>query len=343
MMFARDRPVSSARPRPRPGRWTCCSCSWSASAGRWRCWWRFLLVYFSVRYRRRPGEAGNPAETPSSQALEWFWTLTPLGIFMVIFVWGAEVYFGAYRPPGDAATVYVVGKQWMWKFQHPRGAARDQRAARAGRPADPLLMTSEDVIHSFFVPDFRIHMDVLPGPLHVGLVPGDPAGNVSPVLLAVLRHQPCGHDRDWWSSWSRRTTSAGCTCGPKGRWPWKGARCFSSTAASVATAPTRTPAPRCWRISSASPCVLSDGRVVEADEDYLRESIVDPSAKIVAGCENIMPTFQGPGERRGDLRADRLHPVAEAGRDAAAGRELSAARDHAAHQHRWRTSRHEHR
>ena len=121
-----------------------------------------LVVYFSVRYRRRPGEAGNPAETPSSEALEWFWTLTPLAIFLVIFVWGAEVYFGAYRPPDDAATIYVVGKQWMWKFQHPEGQREiNTLHVPVGRPIK-LLMTSEDVIHSFFVPDFRIHMDVLP-------------------------------------------------------------------------------------------------------------------------------------------------------------------------------------
>src|SRR5271166_4052551 len=80
-----------------------------------------LLVYFAVRYRRRAGEVGNPAETKSSRALELFWTFMPLAIFVVMYVWGAKVYFSAYRPPSDAATVYVVGKQWMWKFQHPEG------------------------------------------------------------------------------------------------------------------------------------------------------------------------------------------------------------------------------
>ena len=121
-----------------------------------------LLVYFSVRYRRRPGEVGNPPETPSSELLEWFWTLTPLAIFAVMFVWGAKVYFDAYRPPDDAATIYVVGKQWMWKFQHPEGQ-REINALHVpvGRPIR-LLMTSEDVIHSLFIPDFRIHMDLLP-------------------------------------------------------------------------------------------------------------------------------------------------------------------------------------
>ncbi len=81
---------------------------------------------------------------------------------MVMFVWGAKVYFGAYRPPDDAATIYVVGKQWMWKFQHPEGQREINRLhVPVGRPIR-LLMTSEDVIHSLFIPDFRIHMDLLP-------------------------------------------------------------------------------------------------------------------------------------------------------------------------------------
>ena len=81
---------------------------------------------------------------------------------MVMFVWGAKVYFDAYRPPDDAATVYVVGKQWMWKFQHPEGQREiNTLHVPVGRPIK-LLMTSEDVIHSLFIPDFRIHMDVLP-------------------------------------------------------------------------------------------------------------------------------------------------------------------------------------
>ena len=152
-----------------------------------------LLVAFSVRYRRRPDDVGNPPETPSWHALEWFWTLTPLAIFMVMFAWGSEVYFAAYHPPDAAATIYVVGKQWMWKFQHPEGQ-REINALHVpvGRPIR-LVMTSEDVIHSLFIPDFRIHMDVLPD-AYRGLVPGHAAGNLSPFLFPVLRHQPLPND-----------------------------------------------------------------------------------------------------------------------------------------------------
>ncbi len=122
-----------------------------------------LLVYFSVRYRRRPGDAAPRPNVQPPPPLEWFWTLSPLGVFLVMFVWGAIVYVRAYSAPEDSALVYVVGKQWMWKFQHPEGQREiNTLHVPVGRPVK-LLLTSEDVIHSFFVPAFRVHMDVLPG------------------------------------------------------------------------------------------------------------------------------------------------------------------------------------
>ena len=122
-----------------------------------------LLIYFCVRYRRRASDIGNPPAIHQSQALEWFWTLAPLGIFAVMFVWGGEVYFSAIEPPSDATPIYVVAKQWMWKFQHPEGQREiDTLHVPVGKPIK-LFMISEDVIHGFFVPAFRMHMDVLPG------------------------------------------------------------------------------------------------------------------------------------------------------------------------------------
>src|SRR5438105_15913683 len=122
-----------------------------------------LIIYFGIRYRRRPGDVGPPPPTHESHALEWFWTLTPLGVFLVIFVWGATIYFDTFRAPDDSTTIYVHAKQWMWKFQHPEGQREiNELHVPTGRPFK-LLLTSEDVIHSFFVPEFRVHMDVLPG------------------------------------------------------------------------------------------------------------------------------------------------------------------------------------
>src|SRR5439155_19188257 len=121
-----------------------------------------LLIYFAIRYRRRPG-APPPPRITGSTPLELAWTVTPLLIFLVFFVWGAQVYFAAYRAPDDATTIYMVGKQWMWKAQHPEGQREiNELHVPVGRPVK-IMLTSEDVIHSFFVPDFRVHMDALPG------------------------------------------------------------------------------------------------------------------------------------------------------------------------------------
>ena len=121
-----------------------------------------LLISFAIRYRRRPGNLRPPPAVPANMRLELFWTLTPLAIFMVMFVWGATIYFGAYRAPDDATVIYGIGKQWMWKFQHPEGQREiNELHVAVGQPFK-MVLTSEDVIHSFFVPDFRVHMDVLP-------------------------------------------------------------------------------------------------------------------------------------------------------------------------------------
>ncbi len=251
-----------------------------------------LLVYFSIRYRRRPGEVGNPPETPSWHALEWFWTLTPLGIFVVMFAWGAEVYFAAYHPPDDAATIYVVAKQWMWKFQHPEGQREiNMLHVPVGRPIR-LVMTSEDVIHSLFVPDFRIHMDVLPGrytsvwfqatqpgPHH--LFCSQYCGtNHAAMTGEVVVMEPADYDR-----WLHQ--------GAEGLMALEGRKVFLKyRCVSCHSADANARAPVLENLFG-QPVVLNDGSVVKADESYIRKKIINPSAQIPAGYENIMPTFQG--------------------------------------------------
>ena len=95
--------------------------------------------------------------------LEITWSVVPLGVFMVIFAWGAIIYFQERTPPRDAAEVYVVAKQWMWKLQHVEGQREiNELHVPVGRDVK-MIMTSQDVIHSFYVPAFRIKQDVLPG------------------------------------------------------------------------------------------------------------------------------------------------------------------------------------
>lgn len=252
----------------------------------------FLLIFFAVKYRRRKGETGNPPETHSSYLLEWFWTLTPLGIFAIFFVWGAVVYFNAYRAPADAPTIYVVGKQWMWKFQHPEGQREiDMLHVPLGKPVR-LLMTSEDVIHSLFIPDFRIHMDLLPErytsvwfqPTKLGmyrLFCSQYCGtNHAGMIGTVIVMEPADYEK-WLHS------SAEGSMALEGRKVFLKYRCLSCHSAD-----SEARAPVLENLFGKS-VVLNDGRVVKADEDYIRESIYYPSAKIVAGYENIMPTFKG--------------------------------------------------
>jgi cytochrome c oxidase subunit 2 len=124
-----------------------------------------LVIFCMVKYRRRsPDAVGIPATSGlKTDLLEAGWTVIPLLITLVIFVWGASVFFAMASPPGGAINVYVVGKQWMWKVQHADGQREiDELHVPVGRPVR-LIMTSEDVIHAFFVPVFRVKADVIPG------------------------------------------------------------------------------------------------------------------------------------------------------------------------------------
>jgi cytochrome c oxidase subunit II len=250
-----------------------------------------LLVSFAIYYRRRPGDVGNPPETHSSELLEWFWTLTPLLIFVSFFVMGAKVYFDTYRPPSNAATVYVVGKQWMWKFQHPEGQREiNTLHVPLGRPTR-LLLTSEDVIHSLFIPDFRIHMDLLPErytsvwfkPTRVGtyrLFCSQYCGtNHAGMTGEVTVMEPADYEK-----WLHLKAEGSMAL--QGRKVFLKYRCVSCHSAD-----NESRAPVLEDLYE-KPVILNDGRVVKADEGYIRESILYPSAKIAAGYENIMPTFK---------------------------------------------------
>jgi cytochrome c oxidase subunit 2 len=251
-----------------------------------------LLIFFCVRYRRRSGDIGNPPEVDESRLLEWFWTLAPLGIFAVLFAWGGEVYFSAYIPPADATPVYVVAKQWMWKFQHPEGQREiNTLHVPVGRPIK-LLMISEDVIHSFFVPAFRIHMDVLPqrytsvwfqatqpgeyhlfcsqycGTNHAGMV-----GRV--IVMGAAEYQN-------WLNFDAEGSLA-----LRGRQVFLQHRCLSCHSADSAA---RGPVLENLYGKSVA---LTDGGVALADDTYLRNSILHPSAQIVAGYTDVMPPFEG--------------------------------------------------
>jgi cytochrome c oxidase subunit 2 len=251
----------------------------------------FLLIFFAVKYRRRPNQ-GPPTPVQPAFALETFWTVAPLFIFLVMFVWGAQIYFDAYRPPDDATPIYMVGKQWMWKVQHPEGQ-REINAlhVEAGR-AYEIRLISEDVIHSFFVPAFRVHMDVLPGrytsvwfratkPGTYHLFCSQYCGtNHAGMIGQVFVMEPTEYQR-----WLDRRAEGSLAL--EGRKVFLKYRCLSCHSADEnARGPVLEQLYR-------RKVTLRDGRKVVADDDYIRESIYHPGAKIVAGYEDIMPTFRG--------------------------------------------------
>lgn len=252
----------------------------------------FLLIYFCARYRRRPGEIGNPPPTHQSHLLEWSWTLTPLAIFVVIYLWGSNVYVAAVSPPEDATPIYVIAKQWMWKFQHPEGQREiNTLHVPVGKPIK-LLLVSEDVIHSFFVPAFRVHMDVLPHRYTSIWFQATEAGkyhlfcsqycgtNHSQMRGEVVALKPA--DYQHWLNFNAEGSLA-----LRGRQVFLKYRCVSCHSADEnARAPV-------LENLFGKQVALSSGRVVEADSNYLRRSILEPSDQIVAGYQDIMPPFDG--------------------------------------------------
>ena len=125
----------------------------------------FLVVFFAVKYRRKGNEVPAPVDEHGvgGMVLEIVWSVIPLGLSMVIFVWGAVIFFAESRPPANAMDIYVTGKQWMWKIQHNEGAREINELHVPINRDIRLTLTSEDVIHDFYVPAFRTKTDVLPG------------------------------------------------------------------------------------------------------------------------------------------------------------------------------------
>lgn len=252
-----------------------------------------VLIFFTIRYRRRtPYEIPRPIA--GSHKLETLWTIIPFLIAMTMFGWGAKLYFEQYKPPANAIEVYVVGKQWMWKLQHATGQREiNELHVPVGRKIK-LIMTSEDVIHDFFVPAFRTKADVVPGryttlwfeatkPGKYHLFCAEYCGmNHSGMTGSVYVMEP--REFDNWLAGNTSNTSPAAA----GQQLFQTLGCASCHGANGEGGRGPTLA---GLIGRDTP--LEGGQTVRADEAYVRESILNPGAKIVAGFQPIMPTFQG--------------------------------------------------
>ncbi len=253
-----------------------------------------LVIVFAARYRRsRKGALATHIE--GSLPLEIFWSAVPLCVSMLMFAWGAKLYFDTARPPAGALEIAVTAKQWMWKLQHPEGAREINELHVPIGQAVRLSMTSEDVIHSFFVPAFRVKRDVLPGRTSSAWFEATRTGRYH-----LFCAEYCGTKHSEMIGWIHvlepgeyERWLAGVPAGESPR--AAGERLFS--ALRCITCHREGPDARGPVLSGlpGSDVPLADGRVVVADEDYLRQSILEPNARIVAGYAepSIMPTFKG--------------------------------------------------
>ena len=250
------------------------------------------IVYFAIRYRRR-SEEELPAAVHGGTALEVTWTIIPFILAMIMFGWGASVFFEISRPPDDALQIYAVGKQWMWKLQHMEGQREiNELHIPLGR-AVKLTMTSEDVIHSFFVPAFRTKQDVLPGRYTTTWFKPTKAGKYH-----LFCAEYCGTKHSGMIGWIY-------VMEPQDYQAWlSGGRAEGSLASGGQKLFQDLACGNCHKDDGSGRCPtlvglfgkqveLAGGGTVTADEAYVRESIVSPQAKVVAGYQPIMPTFQG--------------------------------------------------
>ena len=250
------------------------------------------VIYFGIRYHKtHDGEIG--ARIEGSLPLELLWSVIPTLIAMVMFGWGASLFFRLATPPANAMDVFVVGKQWMWKVQHPEGVREiNELHVPIGR-AVRITLGSEDVLHDYSLPAFRVKMDAVPGKLTTLWFEATAVG-VYPIFCAEY----CGtkhsgmigqvtvmtpQDYEAWLAGGRSTGTAA----------QNGERLFSDLACITCHKSDSTGRGPSLLGVFGSTVDLADGRKVVADENYLRESVMNSQAKIVKGYQGIMPAFQG--------------------------------------------------
>lgn len=251
-----------------------------------------MVIGFAVVYRRRHSRE-VPAQGKGNNRLEIGWTLGALFIFLTMFFWSAAVYFRMQAPPDSAIEMYAVGKQWMWKVQHPGGQREiNQLHIPVGTPVR-ITLTSQDVIHSFYVPAFRVKQDAVPGryttlwftatkPGRYHLFCAEYCGTEHSGMIGYVYAMDPADYSTWLS-----------TGGAEGSLSSKGQKLFQQFGCNVChDLVGHGPAPG-LRDVFGSLVQLADGSSVIADEAYIRESILVPKAKIVYGFNPIMPVFQG--------------------------------------------------
>jgi len=251
------------------------------------------IAVFAIKYRRRsPDEV--PAPIHGSLKLEITWSIIPFLVMLTFFWWGAKIFFLNATPPPDSMDIYAVGKQWMWKIQYPGGQREiNELHVPVGRPVK-VTVASEDVIHSFFIPAFRVKHDVVPGRYDVLWFTATKPGRYH-----LFCAEYCGTEHSGMVGWVTVMPPADyenwlAGGGTGGTMAQQGERLFEQLGCSTCHQLDKQGRCPILRGVYGSQVKLADGKTVTADDAYIRESILNPNAKVVAGYRSdVMPTFQG--------------------------------------------------
>ncbi|MFH5831537.1 cytochrome c oxidase subunit II [Halalkalibaculum sp. DA3122] len=257
------------------------------------------IIYFIIKYRRKSENEVTPVITHNN-ALEITWSVIPLVLVLFIFGWGFQIFLNMTSPPDDAYEVQVTAQKWLWRFQYENGASSTgELHVPADRPVK-LIMSSNDVIHSFSVPDFRIKQDVVPG-RYTSVWFNAPETGESIIFCTEY----CGTDHsnmtgsvvvqseEDFETWLRENAGGGSQPDDMTPAEW-GEQLVQENACTTCHSVdgTEMTGPS-WQNKFGSEEPLADGTTVTVDENYLRESILDPGAHIVEGYSNVMPPYQG--------------------------------------------------
>ncbi|OIO65854.1 MAG: cytochrome c oxidase subunit II [Candidatus Marinimicrobia bacterium CG1_02_48_14] len=262
----------------------------------------FLVVlaalYFLIRYRRKGNEVGLTDGHDHNFKLELIWTIIPTILVFIVFIWGFRTYLKMNVAPKGAIEIKVTGQKWFWSFDYPNGAVTlSELVVPAGRPVK-LLLSSRDVIHSFYVPDFRIKMDALPNRYTMLWFE---AKNVGTYNLYCAEYCGTGHstmlgkvkvlsvsDYEKWLANAGAEKDAEVPLPELGKKVYTGKACM--TCHTIDGTPSVGPT---FKNVFGHTVELSDGTTITIDENYIRESVLKPQAKVVKGFAPVMPTFQG--------------------------------------------------
>ncbi len=256
-----------------------------------------LVAGFSFKYRAEKNPIATHIE--GSTILEATWTIIPLALFMVTFVWGALLYFRIYNPPTNAMNIYIVGKQWMWKAEHPGGQHEINSLHVPINRAVQLTMISQDVFHSFSIPAFRVKREVIPGRYSTVWFEA-----TAPGTYHLFCTQYCGtlHSQmigeivalrpEDYQAWTAGSTS-GASLAQNGERLYASLGCNSCHSGQADARGPNLAAAYGTRLQ------LANGGYVTVDDAFLRDTILNPSMHVTAGYAPIMPTYQGQVSEEG--------------------------------------------